>query len=151
MLNYMEPEQPEGRFVYRTETHYDMLDGQMILHHPQYMIFVERAQQAWMEEVLQAPRFDWRNFPDMYLVVRRIEIDYLHPIEGVQDISIILWPTRIRAANLEMAFEIRSTDTKQLFCLGKRLSCKVNPSTHRPTFWTDAFRNEVESTLGGIY
>ena len=120
------PTRLPGHFYFETETYYDQLDGQMILHHPRYFVFIERAQQAWMESVLGAPRFDWRNFPDMYLVVRRLEAEYLVPVEGVRDITVVLWPVSIRAAKLEIQFEIRSPDLKTLYCSGLRLNCKVD-------------------------
>ncbi|NDV61418.1 hypothetical protein G0Q06_03035 [Puniceicoccales bacterium CK1056] len=134
-----------GHFYFETETYYDQLDGQMILHHPRYFVFIERAQQAWMEAVLGAPRFDWRNFPDMYLVVRKLEVEYLFPIEGVCDITVVLWPERIRAAKLVMGFEIRSPDLERVYCRGTRVNCKVNCEDHKPVFWTDRFIDLVES------
>jgi acyl-CoA thioester hydrolase len=133
------PTKLPGHFYFDTETYYDQLDGQMILHHPRYFVFIERAQQAWMEEVLGAPRFDWRNFPDMYLVVRRLEAEYLVPIEGVRDITVILWPVKIRAATLEVHFEIRSPDLEIVYCRGLRLNCKVDKDSHRPAFWSEGF------------
>jgi acyl-CoA thioesterase FadM len=134
-----------GHFYFETETYYDQLDGQMILHHPRYFVFIERAQQAWMEAVLGAPRFDWRNFPDMYLVVRKLEAEYLFPVEGVRDITVVLWPERIRAAKLEMGFEIRSPDLDTVYCRGTRINCKVDREDHKPVFWTDRFIDSVES------
>ena len=136
-----------GHFYFKTETYYDQLDGQMILHHPRYFVFIERAQQAWMESVLGAPRFDWRNFPDMYLVVRRLEAEYLVPIEGVRDITVVLWPVQIRAAKLEIHFEIRSPDLEILYCRGIRLNCKVDRDSHRPVLWTEAFLEAAEAEI----
>ena len=133
-----------GHYYFDTETFYDQLDGQMILHHPRYFLFVERAQQAWIEATLQAPRFDWRNFPDMYLVVRRLEADYLRPVEGVCDLTVVLYPYRLRAATLEMRFEIRSPDLETLYCKGMRLNCKVDPVHHHPVMWSDQLRTVVE-------
>lgn len=133
-----------GHYYFETETYYDQLDGQMILHHPRYFVFVERAQQAWMEAILGAPRFDWRNFPDMYLVVRQLEAEYLLPVEGVRDIVVVLWPERIRAAKLVMGFEIRSPDLSVLYCRGRRVNGKVDREHHRPAFWSEAFVEAVK-------
>jgi acyl-CoA thioesterase FadM len=141
------PNRLPGHFYFETETYYDQLDGQMILHHPRHFVFVERAQQAWMEAVLGAPRFDWRNFPDMYLVVRRLEADYLLPVEGVQDVTVVLWPDKIGAARLEMCFELRSRDLAVLYCRGRRLNCKVDRDSHRPQFWTAPFVAAVEREI----
>lgn len=135
---------PEGMFVYRTETFYDQLDGQMVLHHPRYMVFVERAQQAWIEKVLGAPRFDWVNFPDMYLVVRRLEIDYLQSVNGVMDLAVCLWCRNIRAGTMEVCFEIRNGSGKSIFAKGIRYNAKIRASDHRPEFWTERFRERFE-------
>lgn len=136
-----------GHFYFETETYYDQLDGQMILHHPRYFVFIERAQQAWMEAVLGAPRFDWRNFPDMYLVVRKLEAEYLVPVEGVRDITVVIWPESIRAAKLVMGFEIRSPDLETVYCRGRRINCKVERASHRPAFWTDGFMDKVGKAI----
>ena len=140
-------EVPPGSFVYRTQTHYDQLDGQMLLHHPRYFIFVERAQQAWMEALLGAPRFDWRNFPDLYVVVRKVEAEYLTSINGVVDIAVLLCPVRIRAAKMEIAFSIRTPDLATEYCRGRRLTGKVDPQTHQPVFWSEELRAAVEAEI----
>lgn len=133
-----------GTFVYRTETHYDQLDAQMLLHHPRYFVFVERAQQTWMEGLLGAPRFDWRNYPDLYVVVRRVEAEYVRSIDGVCDIAVLLRPVRIRAAKLEIAFSVRTPDLQEEYCYGRRMTGKVDPGTHQPQFWSEALRAAVE-------
>ena len=138
---------PFGSFVYRTHTHYDQLDGQMLLHHPRYFVFVERAQQAWMESLLGAPRFDWRNFPDLYVVVRKVEAEYLRSIDGVVDLAVLLRPLRMRAAKLDLAFSIRTPDFETEYCRGRRLTGKVDPHTHEPKFWSDELRAAVEAEI----
>jgi acyl-CoA thioester hydrolase len=135
----------EPYFTYQTETHYDDLDGQMILHHPQYFIYVERAQQAWIEHVLQAPRFDWRNYPDMYLVVRHLEIDYMRSINGVMPFKVVLHCLEVRAAVWTVGFEFRSPDGSVLYAKGKRSNCKVDRETHQPAMWTDVFIDRFSS------
>ena len=141
------PDQLPGHFYFETETYYDQLDGQMILHHPRYFVFIERAQQAWMEAVLGAPRFDWRNYPDMYLVVRKLEAEYLVPVEGVRDITVVIWPEEIRAAKLTMGFEIRSPGLDTLYCRGRRLNCKVDRESHRPDIWTEDFLQLTQAEI----
>ncbi|MFP4281757.1 MAG: acyl-CoA thioesterase [Opitutales bacterium] len=130
---------PAGCFLYRTETHYDDLDGQMLVHHPKYLTLVERAQQAWFEAVLEAPRFDWRNFPDMYHVVRRVEVDYLSPIDGVMPVAVVLWCQRLRAAGMTTGFALQTDDGSRLFARGARTNCRIALEDHRPVMWTETF------------
>jgi len=134
-----ESDPENGKFIFHTETFYDQLDGQMLLHHPRYLVFLERAQQSWIEQVLEAPRFDWQNFPDLYLVVRKLEIEYLHSVDGVRDLSVHLWCGGVRAAKMSTCFEIRSRDGETLFARGERTNCKVSPQTHEPVIWSDLF------------
>ena len=138
-MNDSAPVSAPASFVYATETHYDDLDGQMILHHPRYLVFVERAQQAWFEQVLEAPRFDWRNFPDMYHVVRRMEIDYLRPIDGVKPFAVELRCIELRAAVMSVAFVLRSLDGRVVYARGIRTNCKVSRETHEPLMWSERF------------
>lgn len=136
---------PPGVFLYSTETHYDQLDGQMVLHHPRYLVLVERAQQLWFESLLGSQRFDWQGFPDLYLVVRRIEIDYFDSIDGVMPVHIALWCGTLRAAKHETRFAFFDGTGRRLFCRGKRWNCKVDPQTHEPRMWSDAFRERMEA------
>lgn len=136
-----------NRFIYQTETHYDQLDAQMLLHHPRYFVFVERAQQAWIEALLGAARFDWENHDDMYLVVRKLDAEYLVPVDGVKSIRVVLWPTQMRAATLRLSFRIESPAGETLYCRGERLNCKVDQRTHQPRLWSDQLRSAVEGLL----
>lgn len=119
----------------------------MLLHHPRYLIFVERAQQLWFEQLLGAGRFDWQNFPDLYLVVRRLEIEYLQSVDGVMPLLIALWPGTLRAAKQETCFAFFSADGQTLLCRGRRVNCKVDPKTHQPQIWSDLFRERMQAQI----
>jgi acyl-CoA thioesterase FadM len=130
---------PPGAFVFHTECFYDDLDGQMLLHHPRYLAFVERAQQAWLEKVLEAPRFDWRGFPDMYLVVRKLEIEFEASINDVMPFDVVLWCEGLRAATMTTGFCIQSAQGDRVFAYGRRVNCRVSQDDHRPLMWTELF------------
>jgi len=134
----MLPDSPPA-YTFRAEVYYDQFDPQMILHHPQYLILVERALQAWMEHVLAAPRFDWQNFPDMYLVARKIEIDFLGSVTKPSTVLVQLWCLQLRAAKWSVGFRLVSEDGQTTYAEGRRLSCKVAPETHQPRLWSDLF------------
>lgn len=127
-------------FTFQAEVFYDQFDAQMILHHPQYLVLVERAQQAWVEHVLEAPRFDWENFPDMYLVARRVEIDFLGSVAKPGHVLVDLWCLQLRAAKWKVGFRLRSEDGHAVYAQGHRLNCKVAPETHQPRLWSDRFQ-----------
>jgi acyl-CoA thioester hydrolase len=134
---------PAGTFPYRSEIHYDELDGQMLLHHPRYLIHVERAQQAWFEHLLGASRFDWRNHPDMFHVVRRIEIDYLRPVDGVFPVVVLLWCRRLRAAALETGFLLAAADDGRVFARGCRTNCRISMEDRQAVMWSERFRERM--------
>ena len=136
---------PRGAFVFETEVFYDDLDGQMLLHHPRYLMLVERAQQSWFETVLEAPRFDWKRFPDMYHVVRRVDIDYLKPVSRVGDLSVVLWCQRLRAAGMSTGFVLQATDASIVYARGIRTNCRISMEDGRPLIWTDRFLERFET------
>jgi acyl-CoA thioester hydrolase len=141
-LDYRQP--PPGLFVYRTRAHFYEIDALWVLHHSRYLQFVERAQQALFDELMGATEFVPEKYPDLYVVVRRIEIDYLTPLRGVSPFFIALWGVRLREAGLTVGFEFRSDDGNILHARGERTVCKLGLQTHEPAGWSAEFRAKYE-------
>jgi acyl-CoA thioester hydrolase len=131
---------PPGVFVYRTRAHFYEIDALWVLHHSRYLQFVERAQQALFDELMGAKEFAPEKYPDMYVVVRRVEIDYLVPLRGVTPFMIVLRGVKMREAGLTVGFEFRSEDGKELHARGTREVCRLSLDTHQPTGWSAEFR-----------
>jgi acyl-CoA thioester hydrolase len=131
-------------FVYRTRAHFYEIDALWVLHHSRYLQFVERAQQALFDELMGAKEFSPEKYPDVYVVVKRVEIDYLVPLRGVAPFLVALRGVKLREAGLTVAFEFRSEDGSVLHAGGERTVCKLGLQTHEPAGWSAEFRAKYE-------
>ena len=141
-LDYRQP--PAGLFVYRARAHFYEIDALWVLHHSRYLQFVERAQQALFDEMMGAAEFSPEKYPDLYVVVSRIEIDYLAPLRGVTPFLVALRGVRLREAALTIGFEFRSDDGAVLHARGERTVCKLGLKTNEPASWSAEFRAKYE-------
>jgi acyl-CoA thioester hydrolase len=130
--------------VYHARAHFYEIDALWVLHHSRYLQFAERAQQALFDQLMGATEFSPEKYPDLYVVVRRVEIDYLAPLRGVTPFLIGLWGVRLREAALTVGFEFRSDDGQTLHARGERTVCKLGLSTHEPAGWSPEFRARYE-------
>ncbi|MDX2109245.1 MAG: hypothetical protein SFY80_03285 [Verrucomicrobiota bacterium] len=138
MPNLQDP--PPGLFVYRDQTHFDELDAQWILHHSRQIQHVERAQQKLFDTIMQTTAFDPVTYPDINVVVRKLEVEYLLPLKGVRPFAITLRILRLRECALTTAFAFHSEDGNECYTRGTRVVCKLSMKTGQPTGWTDTFR-----------
>lgn len=138
---------PSKPFIHTTQTHFDELDALWVLHHSRFLKHLERAQQAFFNHLNNTTVFDPEKYPDTYVLVRKIEIDYLQPLKGVIPFQIRLSVSRLREAGLTQAFEFRSESGDVLFAKGSRTVCKMSSKTQAPTGWTPAFREQLETWL----
>ncbi len=136
-------------FHYHTETHFDELDAQWILHHSRQIRAVERAQQKLVDRLLQADAFDPVRYPDIHVVVRKLEVDYLKPLQGVRPYDVRLRIVRLRECALVTEFLLCSVDSAEIYTRGLRTVCKLSLKTGTPTGWTARFREQVECWMAG--
>lgn len=141
-LDYTTP--PPGLFIYRTRAHFYEIDALWVLHHSRYLQFVERAQQALFDDLMGAKEFSPEKYPDVYVVVKRLEIDYIVPLRGVAPFIITLRGLKLREAGLTVAFEFRSEDGTILHAQGERTVCKLGLQSHEPSGWSPEFRAKYE-------
>lgn len=134
-------------FTYRTQSHFDDLDAQWILHHSRQIRYVERAQQALFDRVMGMQEFDPYKFPDLNVVVKRLEVDYLKPLKGVRPFQIEMRVLRLRGAGMTTSFEFKSEDGGDIYTRGIREVCKLSIQTWEPELWTDDFRTRFESWM----
>lgn len=137
---------PESLFIYSTQTHFDDLDGLWVLHHSKYLVFLERAVMALFYKTMQTEVFDPEKFPDLYQVVRNVDIHYMKPIDGVFAFHIVLRVERVREAGLVLRFAFVG-EAGEVFARGLRTSCKLSKRTHHPAGWTEVFRKAYEARV----
>lgn len=132
---------PEGLFIYRTQTHFDDLDGLWVMHHSRYLVHLERAVMALFNHAMNAEVFDPERYPDLYQVVRKVEIDYLQPIDEVMSLAIALSVARVREAGLALRFAFLDETLETVYARGMRTCCRLSQRTHQPVGWSTTFRS----------
>lgn len=138
---------PQGSFLFRTKTWFDQTDGLGILHHSHYVLLIERAQKTFFVETMGVDTLDPGIAPDVYVVVRDLDLHYLTPIRPECEINIVLTVRKVRAAGLTVDFEFRSINDKTVHCRGSRTVCRMDGKTHQPAPWTEDFRKRHEALV----
>jgi hypothetical protein len=72
--------QPDKTFVVSMKTWFDQTDGLGILHHSHYVLLMERAQKTFFVATMGKDTLDPAIAPDVYVVVRNLELSYLVPV-----------------------------------------------------------------------
>ncbi|MGB0371816.1 MAG: acyl-CoA thioesterase [Opitutales bacterium] len=134
-------------FYHPSNIFFDELDALGVLHHTRYLIHLERAQQAFFQELLGVPDFNAERDEDIYVVVHGLEARFRQPVRNPGKIWVKYDVTRVRAGGVTMAFEILDEAKETVYCSGTRTVCKLSGKTHQPTTWTEAFRDALEARL----
>lgn len=135
--DYLQP--PPGLFVHRTRIWFDELDPLGVLHHSRFVYHLERAQKAMFAAIMGVDTLDPKVAPDIYGLVRNLELNYTAPIAGECEVLVGLAVSRVRAAGLTVRFAFRSRDGATLHCHGERTLCRMSVATRAPAEWTPAF------------
>ena len=154
MTDYRNP--PPGLFVHRMRIWFDELDPLGVLHHSRFVYHLERAQKAMFAHIMGVDTLDPVAAPDIYHLVRNLELNYTAPVEGECEVLVVLKVLRVRAAGLTVAFAFRSADGGTLHCHGVRTVCRMGVVTKAPEEWTPVFRERYSAwaasgaTLPGV-
>ena len=136
-------------YTHASEVYFDELDALGVLHHTRYFLHLERAQQAFFQDLLGVPDFDDKRDEDIYVVVHGLESRFREPVRKPSTLHIHYTIERIRSCGVVMHFKITSSDGNELYCDGTRTLCKLSAETHQPTPWTDPFRTAMENWQAG--
>ncbi|CAI8267395.1 MAG: Uncharacterised protein [Opitutia bacterium UBA7350] len=132
-------------YTYTAPVYFDELDALGVLHHTRYFLHLERAQQAFFQDLLGVPDFNTERDEDIYVVVHGLDARFREPFRKPSDLTVHYEIERVRASGVVMRFRITSRDEKTLHCDGTRTLCKLSAETHQPAPWTDPFRAAMEA------
>lgn len=136
-------------YTHTAPVYFDELDALGVLHHTRYFLHLERAQQAFFQDLLGVPDFDADRDADIYVVVHGLESRFREPFRKPGELTVHYTIERIRASGVTMHFRITSGDGETLHCDGTRTLCKLSAETHQPAPWSDAFRAAMEAWQAG--
>ena len=140
--------QADKSYVVSMKTWFDQTDGLGILHHSHYVLMMERAQKIFFVSLMGKDTIDPAVAPDVYVVVRDLQVQYLQPIKPECEVKIIQRVKKVRAAGLTVDFEFRSADHSVLYAKAARTVCRMDAHTHQPSEWSEEFRAKHEALLG---
>jgi len=133
------------RFVYFSPVHFDELDPMKMLHNGRFPAHIERAVAAWYTAGGKRWELDAEANPDQFHVVRDLHIEYLRPVLGPGTMRIDIWVERVGTTSCVYGFLCSSQDGAVPYARGERTVVKIDPASHRPTAWSEPFREQLAS------
>ena len=130
------------KFSYLSPVHFDELDAMRMLHNARFPAHVERAVAGWFRVSGNHWHLDPTENPDQFHVVRDLHIEYLNPFLGPGTMRIDIWVERIGNTSCVYGFLCTSEDRRTPFARGERTVVKIDPRSHRPSPWSEAFRQQ---------
>lgn len=132
-----------GRFYEEVMgVYFDDLDPFHILHNARYLLLFERTLGAfWMHIGMGA--FQDSEHPDRFHFVRANHVEYIEPVSGVGKVRVRVWVDRLGRSSLTFGFRMMPMNEDREYAVGSRTVVRVDPETHRPVPWTEAFRAQL--------
>jgi len=117
-------------FIWPARVYYEDTDSAGIVYHASYLRFMERARTEWLRSLgFELPELAVRH--GVLFTVSRLHIDYLRPAHFNDMLDVILRPTRIGRASLQLEQLICRTRRETLCRADVRIAC-VDASNLRP-------------------
>lgn len=133
-------------FTWQSPVFFDELDLNGTLHNTRFALHVERAQSALFEQLGKG----WTSYADrdadLHYVVKELHVEFLAPFTAPGDLPVTLSADHLGTSSARWGFECGHPD--HVYARGHRVVIKVDPTTGRPTPWSDWFRQEFEK-IGG--
>ena len=83
-------------------------DGMGVVHHANFVKFLERARVQWMADH-HRPYTEYLE-RDLNFAVTRVEVDYRLPARFDDEIAVTVWSEWVRGASLRLAYELTTND-----------------------------------------
>lgn len=124
--------------------YFDDLDPFGILHNARYLLLFERTLGSFWQEMGFG---GFQRHPDQVHFVRKNTVEYLAPVTGQGHVRVRVWIAHLGTTSLSYGFRMMPLDEDTDHATGTRTVVRVDPTTHRPTPWTDAFRRQLTPWL----
>ncbi|SNY61013.1 acyl-CoA thioesterase [Paractinoplanes atraurantiacus] len=128
------------------EVYWDDLDFLGTLYHPRFVALLDRAVTAhWISRGyrLSGHQLD----EDGYQLLREVSISFDHPVTDFGPLLMHIWAEKAGTTSMVLGFRLLSEDGSVQHAHGHRVSIKFDPTTKRPSPWTDRARADLASLL----
>lgn len=110
---------------YRRRAHYYETDKMGVIHHANYIHWMEEARVAWLEE-LGWP-FEKLEALGVVSPVTAVECRYVSPCRFAQEVEVALHVTHFDGVKLRIGYQITRCPTGETLCTGCTEHCFLSP------------------------
>jgi len=134
-------------FEHRLKVRYAETDQMGVVHHANYLLYLEEARTEYMEHLgCPYPAVEARGIG---LPVRRVELRHRAPAFYGEELAVTVRVERLRAASVTFAYEVRrSADGAPLADGSVELACVALDGGRRPRSLPDDLRALLERAGG---
>jgi len=101
-----------------------------------YLTYMEQARVAWLQQIDGA----WET-PDSAPILRRMEVDFLRPIEHPAELQVSVSASAPGRSSLRNHYEIRNAEKPEIiYASAEGVLVWINPASGRPTPLPDDLR-----------
>jgi acyl-CoA thioester hydrolase len=125
--------------VETVSVHFDDLDAMGVVHNARYAVLVERAFTTYWSRL----GFGYAGMaspPDFFSVVGEFSISYRVPVRVIGELGIHLWTEWVGTTSAAIGFRVLSADGQTVHAEGRRVNIKLDPTTMRPSPWSEKAR-----------
>ena len=123
--------------------YFDDLDAFQILHNARYLVLFEHAIGSFWRHLGWGGALNFNNNPDQYHLVRANHVEYHTPVTGTGEVRVRVWVEVLGRTSLTFGLRVMPLDQDVDHATGQRVIVRVDPTTRRPTPWTESFRQAV--------
>jgi acyl-CoA thioester hydrolase len=128
--------------------YFDDLDALQILHNSRYLLLFERTIGSfWQRALGWGGVLDTTKDPDRFHLVRANQLEYLKPVTGVGEVRVRIWVEKLGQSSLTFGMRLLPMDEDVDYATGTRVLVCVDPTTRRPSPWSDSLRTKLAPFL----
>lgn len=134
-----------GGWSWTSAVAWDELDLMGILHHARFLVHVERAFSALLEEMGYPYRREVAEDGDRRHAVVAVDVNYSAPVDEPGPVTVVQRVDTLGRTSLTLRWEVHRRDG-QLAASGSRTVVHVG-ADNTPLPWSDVFRQRLEEVM----
>lgn len=140
--------EPISRFEWRSPVAWDELDMMGVLHHARFLLHVDRAISALLDEIGLHYSPDPAVRPDRHHAVVSLSARYRRPVTAPGEVRVRLTVMHLGRTSLTTAWSVESVHDGSVHADGERVAVHLGPDD-RPAPWGQTVRDRLRPTEDG--